>query len=150
MDRNWGVDQCVTPRRRNMSFWCEELDCYICAQGRRNINRRMENICERVGLPFRDQRNRCGNGSRRVREAEEEIMAYAAEESDSMKSEDMDMDMEEVEVGVSESKDEFDSIESEDTEFVSAAKATKSRRGISMSISRSGKGSKMAVVFASE
>jgi hypothetical protein len=70
-----------------------------------------------------------------------------------MKSEDMDMDMEEVEVDVSESKDEFDSIESEDTEFVSAAKATKSRRGISMSISRSGKsgkGDKMAVVFASE
>ena len=154
MDHNWRFDQCV-PRRRGMSSICDELDCYVCAQGRRNINRRMENICELVGLPFRDQRNRCGNGSRRVRvrEAEEEIMAYAAEESDSMKSEDMDMDMEEVEVGVSESKDEFDSIESEDTEFVSAAKATKSRRGISMSVSRSGKsgkGAKMAVVFASE
>jgi len=51
---------------------------------------------------------------------------------------------------------------SEDTEFAGetkatkaprsarSGKATKSRRGISMSISRSGKGSKMAVVFASE
>jgi hypothetical protein len=98
-------------------------------------------------------------------------MAYAAEESDSMKSEDMDMEDEvEVDMSESESMDEFDSIESEDTEFVSAAKATKApsddkgerkaakatkstRRGISMSISRkgkSGKGDKMAVVFASE
>ncbi len=114
----------------------------------------MQNICERVGLPVSNQRNRCGNDRRRVREAEEEIMAYAAEESDSMKSEDMD-------------------TESEDTEFASAAKASKAprsrsgkagkstRRGISMSISRSGKGDKirsgksgkgdkMAVVFASE
>lgn len=99
----------------------------------------MQNICERVGLPFRSQRNRCGNDRRRVREAEEEIMAFAAEESDSMKSEDMD-------------------TESEDTEFASAAKASKA---ISMSISRSGKGDKilsgksgkgdkMAVAFASE
>ena len=90
MDRNWKFHQCVTPRRRgsfDMSFWCEELDCYICAQGRHHINREQKDVCEKVGLPFRDQRNRCGNDRRRVREAEEEIMAYAAEESDSMKSE---------------------------------------------------------------